>query len=173
MSPRVSRSSVAGRGCSCPGAREASFSRTDREALVVLLDGRRQQPFRPIRSADHRQRLAPSPRKRTRAPGGPADRVERSSPALRSLVARSWKKESASQTGVPPPHTGQCEMKPSRWADTAELAGLANLVGLANRAAGPPGVSSRICGCQGAGSLSIAARTVLRAAPGCRLVGQW
>jgi hypothetical protein len=79
--------------------------------------------------------------KRTRAPGGPADRVERSSPALRSPAALPWDQELACQTGVPPPRTGQNEMKPgARIGD-----------------AGPHCVSARICGCQGAGSVSTVA----------------
>jgi hypothetical protein len=85
-----------------------------------------------------RSTLAPSPRKRTRAPGGPADRVERSSPEIRSRAAPPRSERLSSQTGVPPPRTGQNEMKPG-----AEIGD-----------AGPPGVSARICGCQGAGSVS-------------------
>lgn len=80
--------------------------------------------------------LAPSPRKRTRASEGPADRVERSSPALRSPAGPPTSERVTSQTGVPPPRTGQNEMKPG--ADFCH--------------AGPPGVSAHICGCQGAGS---------------------
>lgn len=80
--------------------------------------------------------MAPSPRKRTRAPKGPADRVERSSPAIRSPAVPPRTERSTSQTGVPPPRTGQKEMKP----------------GASLFHAGPPGVSAHICGCQRAGS---------------------
>ena len=89
------------------------------------------------RNDSRARRLAPSPRKRTRAPKGPADRVERSSPALRSPAGPPRLERQTSQTGVPPPRTGQNEMKPS-WAFS--------------RHAGPPGVSAPICGCQRAGS---------------------
>jgi hypothetical protein len=103
-----------------------------------------------------------SPRKRTRAPGGPADRVERSSPALRSPASSPRSERATRQTGVPPPRTGQSEMKPS-WARPSE--------------AGPPDVSSRICGCQRAGwSRSATARgpadrlSEQRETPGARSV---
>lgn len=91
------------------------------------------------RSVDRVRQLAPSPGKRTRAPKGPADRVERSSPALRNPAGPPRLERVTSQTGVPPPRTGQNEMKPS-WACSSY--------------AGPPGVSAHICDCQGAGSAS-------------------
>jgi len=96
----------------------------------------RPRPGHPVRR--RARRLAPSPRERTRAPKGPADRVERSSPAIRSPAAPPRPERQPSQTGVPPPHTGQYEMKPGANAHDA----------------GPPGVSAHICGCQGAGSAS-------------------
>jgi hypothetical protein len=104
------------------------------------------------------RRLASSPRKKTRAPGGPADRVERSSPALRNPAApppSQTPERACRQTGVPPPRTGQCEMKPS-WVGPAS-----------GDAAGPRGVSSRICGCQRAGLVEMSAslRAVLRGVP--------
>jgi hypothetical protein len=64
-------------------------------------------------------------RKKNEGPRGPVDRVERSSPAIRSPTSPPWRERLTSQTGVPPPHTGQSEMKPS-WALSAD--------------AGPPGV---------------------------------
>lgn len=138
-SSRVSRSGQAGRGCGCPGEKKASFSprrlRSPGPPPGGVVSGG-ERPGHPVRR--RLQPLAPSPRKKTRTPKGPADRVERSSPAIRSPAGPPKIERVTSQTGVPPPHTGQNEMKP----------------GATFLDAGPPGVSARICGCQGAGSAS-------------------
>lgn len=62
--------------------------------------------------------------------------IESNDPVLRLGVwpRRPILGKAAYQTGVPSPRTGQCEMKP----------------GQAGAVAGLPGVSARICGCQGA-----------------------
>jgi len=65
-----------------------------------------------------------------------ARQIESNDPVLRSGIwpCRPRRGNATDQTGVPPPRTGQCEMKP----------------GQASRVAGLPGVSARIYGCQGA-----------------------
>lgn len=138
-SPGVSRSGSAVRGCGCPGDGKASFPRRRLRSPrhpPGWSSGSAHVPARRVVAAP--DSLAPSPRKRTRAPEGPADRVERSSPAFKSQADPPTSERMTSQTGVPPPRTGQNEMKPG--ADFSH--------------AGPPGVSAHICGCQGAGSVS-------------------
>ena len=130
------------RGCSCPGTGRRRFPVADHEALVVRLGRPASGSALRVSEALILSAVGFIPRMKTRAPGGPADRVERSSPALRSPGAPlrvSRVRGLPCQTGVPPPRTGQCEMKPCRASQSSHAG------------AGPSGVSSRICGCQGAG----------------------